>query len=129
MRRCVMMVATALASLSLAGCLTTGIPAWEHFDACASQPTFHEMVRCAKARRQSACEANRNCSPGGDAVIAYAESLDQSVQIREMSEPEARRKWIEFRMARANELRQAAQAERAAGPVICTPMGNATVCN
>ena len=127
--RCAAAIAAALASFSLAGCLTTVIPVWQHFDACANQPTFHEMVRCAKASRQSACEANHNCSPGGDAVMTYAESLDQSVQIREMSEPEARRKWIEFRLARANEARQAAQAARAAGPVICTPMGNATICN
>ncbi len=124
-----MMVAAVVVSLSLAGCLTTSISALEHFDACAYQPTFHEMVKCAKARRQSTCEANRNCSSGGDAVVAYAESLDQSVQIHEMSEPEARRKWIEFRMARVNEQRQAAQAARAAGPVICTPMGTATICN
>jgi hypothetical protein len=61
--------------------------------------------------------------------VEYAESLDQSVQRREMSEPEARRKWIEFKIARVNELRQAAQAARAAQPVICNRVGNSTICN
>jgi hypothetical protein len=103
-----------LTALSLAGCLTAQPPAWAHFDACANEPTFHAMVTCGKLNRQTVCEANRNCSPDGNAIVAYAESLDQSVQRREMSEPEARRRWIEFRMTRSNEQRQAAQAAAAA---------------
>jgi hypothetical protein len=134
MSRCALaLVGITLMALSLAGCLTAQPLAWEHFDACANEPTFHAMVTCGKRNRQTMCEANRNCSPDGNAIVAYAESLDQSVQRRQMSEPEARRRWIEFRMARSNEERQAEQAAAAAaaasGPVFCTPIGNSTICH
>jgi hypothetical protein len=96
----------ALVTLPLAGCLTAtaNIPAYEHFDACSNQSSFHNMVTCGKTARQAFCTSNKSCTPAGDAIVAYAESLDQSVQRREMSEPEAQRKWIEFRMARANDV-------------------------
>jgi hypothetical protein len=129
MTRCTTPVAVALIVFPLAGCLTAGVPAYEHYDACASQATFHAMVTCGKSNRQAACETNRNCSTDGDAVVAYADSLDQSVQRREISEPDARRRWIEFRMARANERRQAIQAAAASGPVVCNRIGSTTICN
>jgi len=128
MIRYVIPVAATLAIFPLVGCART-VPAWAAYDACANEASFHAMVTCGKSNRQTGCEANRSCSAEGDAIVAYADSLDQSVQRHEISEPEARRKWIEFRMARANELRQARQAAAAAGPVICTPIGNAVMCN
>jgi hypothetical protein len=133
MWRCIALGGAALITFPLSGCLTAQPPAWAHFDACANEATFHAMVTCGKVNRQTACEANRNCSADGNAVVAYADSLDQSVQRHEMSEPEARRKWIEFRMSRSNEQRQAAQAAAAtaaaSAPVFCTPIGNSTICN
>jgi hypothetical protein len=119
------------AAIPLASCLTTtaSTPAWQHFDACSNQATFHAMVVCGKDRRQDVCNANHKCSAAGDAIVAYAESLDQSVQQHEMSESEAHRKWIEFRMARANELAQAQQAAASRREVICDKVGDQILCD
>ena len=118
------------AAIPLASCLTTtaSTPAWQYFDTCSNQPTFHNMVVCGRDGRQHACDADRNCNASGDAVVAYAESLDQSVQQHEMSESEARRKWIEFRMARANELVQAQKAA-ARREVVCDKVGDQILCD
>ena len=62
--------------------------------------TFHEWVTCAKLNREGLCNTGRACSLGFPEVIAYAEGLDQAVQRNQISEPEARRKWAEFRADR-----------------------------
>ncbi len=130
--RCALLMVTGLWLVSLTGCLTapSSVSAWEYFDACPEQTPFHDWVTCGKVNRQTACETSRNCSPGANTIVAYAESLDQSVQRHEITEPEARRKWVEFRKDR--EARQDAAkrqsdrtaAERAAAtvsePVFCT---------
>jgi len=102
MIRRAMLVATALGTVSLAGCLTetTNIPVWAHFDACNDRTSFHEWVTCAKLNRQAVCYTGRSCSLGFPDVIEYAETLDQAVQLRQISEPEARSKWAEFRTDR-----------------------------
>jgi hypothetical protein len=114
MTRCATLVAAGLGAVSLAGCLTTTTATnatWEHFDACPDNTAFHQYVTCAKQNRQAACEASRNCS-ATNAIVAYADNLDQSVQRREMTEPEARRKWLEYRMDR--EAAQSGSARTAA---------------
>jgi hypothetical protein len=102
MIRCAMLVATALGTASLAGCLTeaTNISVWAHFDACNDRSSFHEWVECAKLNRDALCSTGRACSLGFPDVIFYAESLDLAVQRRQISEPEARRKWAEYRADR-----------------------------
>src|ERR1035437_10148136 len=75
MGRRLMVVFAALAVFALASCARS-VSAWEHYDACSKQGSFHDMVACGKARRQNYCEANKDCSPNGDAVVAYADSLD-----------------------------------------------------
>ena len=111
MIRCAMLVATALGTVSLAGCLTetTNIPVWAHFDACNDRGTFHEWVTCAKQNREAICFTGRACSLGFPDVIAYAETLDQAVQRRQISEPEARSKWTEYRADRDRAQSQAAR--------------------
>jgi hypothetical protein len=130
--RCALLMVTGLWLVSLTGCLTapSSVSAWEYFDACPEQTPFHDWVTCGKVNRQAACDTSRNCSPGANTIVAYAEGLDQSVQRHEITEPEARRKWVEFRKDR--EARQDAAkrqsdrtaAERAAAtvsePVFCS---------
>lgn len=118
----------AAGAVSLAGCLTTtaAVPVWAHFDACPDRTTFHEWVACAKQNRQAACDTSHNCSSQPNAAIAFAESLDQSVQRREISETEARHRWTEFRDDREVAPGQAARSAQerataaAAAPVFCT---------
>jgi hypothetical protein len=83
----------------LPGCATTQKPAWEHYDDCSSQnPSFVAMAACGKQRRAAYCEANRSdCNPVGDAVVAYADSLAQAVSRHEITEAEARRRWLAYR--------------------------------
>ena len=109
MIRYAMRVAAGLGAVSLAGCLTAtmespvfqhkDVPVWAHFDACAARNTFHEWVVCAKLTQEATCTTSRAC--GLDArfkeVLAYAESLDLAVRRRQISEPEARSKWAEYR--------------------------------
>jgi hypothetical protein len=107
--------------------------AWQHYDECATQNlSFADMVACGKQRRATYCEPNHTCSDEGNAIVMYADSLVQSVSRRELSEPEARRKWIEFRMARADTQKQlavqAAAAAARSAPTTCTTIGATTNC-
>jgi hypothetical protein len=101
MMRSAMLAAIGLASIPLSGCLTmaSNIPVWEHFDACPDRSTFHEWVACAKEKRKAACDAGR-CSSSSSTVVAYVDNLDQAVERRQVTEAEARRKWLQFRQER-----------------------------
>jgi len=128
MIRCAMLIAAGLAAVLLVGCLTTtaSVPVWEHFDACPERAPFHDWVTCAKQNRQAACDANHNCSSNPNTVIAYAESLDQSVQRHEITETEARRRWAVYRADRevaqsqAKRSTQDRASDAAAAPAFCT---------
>lgn len=103
----------ALLGSGLSGCATK--PAWQYYDECAAQNLpFAAMVECGKQKRTAYCQSGGACSADGNAVVAYADSLVQSVNRREMSEAEAQRKWIEFRMARADEQQRRLDAALAA---------------
>ena len=64
------------------------------------------MVACGAQARNAYCQAHNLCSANGNAIVAYADSLVQSVNNHELSEAEARRKWIEFRAARVEAQQQ-----------------------
>ena len=90
------------------------------------------MVACGAQARNAYCQAHNLCSANGNAIVAYADSLVQSVNNHELSEAEARRKWIEFRAARVEAQQQilAAQAAaRAASSTTCNKVGNSVICN
>jgi hypothetical protein len=86
--------AAAFAALTLSGCVQKD--AWSHFDECSGS-SFVAMVDCGRSKRTAYCATASNCGPNGAAVVQYVESLKQSVQRGEMSEPEATRKWLEYR--------------------------------
>lgn len=125
-----------------ASCSVLSKSSWEHYDDCAQQTaSFAQMVECGKRNRMAACTRLYNdCSREGDNVVAYADSLAQSVARNEMSEAEARRRWIDFRMGRSDEARRAARAAAASSPsllneppprrdVTCFRSGQTMVCH
>jgi hypothetical protein len=115
----------------LGGCAQKA--AWEHYDECAVETSsFQAMVACGKQKRTAYCQAESNCTADGNAVVMYADSLNQSVTNKEMTEAEAARRWIEFRTARADTQRQlaaqAAAARAASGPKTCVQTENVVNC-
>jgi hypothetical protein len=65
------------------------------------------MVDCGKARRTAHCEAHPSgCGSDGDAIVEFANALAASVASKEMSDAEARRKFIEFKTSRRDEYRR-----------------------
>jgi hypothetical protein len=91
------------------------------YDQCGSQhSSFVAMAQCGKANRNAWCQANNACSDNGNAIVVYADSLVVSVKNHELTEAEAQRRWIEFRMAQVNAAQQQAaiwQSMRA--PITC----------
>lgn len=131
------MVAAVLVACAqlLSGCASK--PAWSFYDECATRnPAFAQMVACGKASRMAYCQAHNACSADGNALMTYADSLVESVERHEMTEPEAQRKWIEFRTGRIESARQAeataeagaAAAAAASRPRTCTTVGGITNC-
>jgi hypothetical protein len=127
--------ALALSTVTLSGCASPPlIPAYEQFDACeATTSSFAAKVACGKERRAAYCQAQGACSSEGNAVIAYANALVQSINAKTMTEPEAQRKWIEFKLARSDERRRVMLQEAAiaagSGPTTCHTFGRTTTCN
>lgn len=116
------------------GCATAPkMDVFAHYDECHGPgASFVSMVECGKAKRAAYCQAEQICSPAGDLAVAYADTLAQSVAARAMTEPEAERRWIEFRLARTDEARREA-LQRAAivagsGPITCTRTGATATC-
>jgi hypothetical protein len=110
MRKDIRVASLALLML-LAGCAASSPPplAFTFYDSCSNVNTsFSDMVACGKSARNSYCEAHNSCSPGGNAVVLYADSLVKSEKNHEMTEGEAQRRWVEFRMAQLNAEQQQA---------------------
>ncbi len=98
----------------LPACQTTSKMAWQYYDECASQHSkFQEMVACGKHARNMGCVADNTCGERGNALVRYSDSLVASIKLGELSEPEAQRKWIEYRTAEENAYIQDVSAERA----------------
>jgi len=120
--------------LMISGCVASQKTAWDHYDECATETSsFRTMADCGKQRRLAYCQDNRNCGDIGNSVVQYADALSQSVANREMTEAEARRRFIEFKTTQAQVMRQqqlqAAAVRAASGPVFCNTVGNSTICN
>lgn len=105
----------------------------DHYDECAARGGgFPAIADCGKKNRTAYCEELKLCSANGDSVVAYADSLAASVHTREISDPEAMRRWIEFRnttIARRNsENLQRAAIINSNMPRTCNTFGNTTTC-
>lgn len=99
--------------------------AWQHYDECAdTTSSFVAMVDCGKQKRAAYCQTiGDRCGGNGASVVAYADSLATSLMRREILEPEARRKWIEFRMTQANAYGQREISEAAVRAALIAGMG------
>jgi uncharacterized protein YecT (DUF1311 family) len=126
-----------LSASVLFGCATAAAPkmAWQHYDECSSETTsFRAMVACGKQRRLAYCQEHRNCDAVGDSLVQYADSLVRSIDSKEMTEAEAQRKWIEFKMTQVNAVRsqqlqaQTNEAIVESGGMTCTRTGAVTSC-
>ena len=121
-----------LIGLGLSGCIGEPPPktAIAHYDECsAAGGGFVRMAACGKERRTDYCAQMKVCSADGDAVVAYADSLSASVSRHEMTEPEAQRRWIEFRSSQLSAMRQLEAQRRASQGVTCVTTGAVTNCN
>jgi len=100
----------------LMGCAMRPAPpsAWTFYDQCARRSSsFIATAECGKANRNAYCEAHNSCSATGNAFVLYTDSLEASVKDHEMTEAEAQRKWVEFRMDQSNAARQQALEAKA----------------
>lgn len=127
------LAATAVSAVVLCCCART-MASYEHYDSCAAQTaSFIAMVECGKQKRTAYCQEKNECSPTGNSIVAYADSLATSVKAKQMTEAEAQRRWIEFKLARSESDRQAAIATAAAiaasGPTSCITTGTITTCH
>jgi len=127
--------------IGLTGCVDNTrtpptIAAMDHYDNCSmSEPQFERMVACGRIRRQTYCTQTGECSPEGNLIVQYGDSLVASFKRGEMSEPEARRRWVEFSIAHRNQrTMQAMQAMQAGAimaataPRTCFPIGRSISC-
>ncbi len=127
------LLAIAIFALIVAGCQATTKSAWEHYDACSLETSsFTKMVECGKQRRQAYCQPNGGCSAIGNSLVQYADSLATSVKRREMTEAEATRRWIEFKVAQQNNsaslAMQSAAIAAASAPRTCMKSGAVINC-
>lgn len=98
------------------------------YDECeATTSSFAAMIDCGKRKRAEKCRAAFNCTTEGDRVVAYGDALAQSVKDGSLTEAEARRRWIEFKLARTDEYARRASST-ARTPVTCTTVGGVTNC-
>lgn len=114
----------AICANALCGCAAS----YEHYDACAVESaSFTAMVACGKQKRTAYCQdfPLPACSAEGNSVVAYADSLAASVNAKQMTEAEATRRWIEFKLGRSDADAAAAASRRA---VTCVRVGKDAIC-
>jgi hypothetical protein len=130
-------VAASMAALALAGCVPTTDgderPAWAYYDECGqTTSSFNQMIACGKRVRNETCQKQQSCSSHGDSLVQYGDALAASVRSKELSEPEARRKWIEFKtmMAaqRSQQMMQRETIRAASAPRTCIASGTIVNC-
>jgi hypothetical protein len=115
-------------TLLLAGCSSGVKHAWEHYDECSGQ-SFVAMVDCGKAKRTAMCLQTQACDAAGNSIVLYADSLAASVKAGSIAEPEAQRRWIEFKMARSDAERSVMLQRAALSGTVCHTSGATTICN
>ncbi len=107
-----------LLAAPLSACAPAKPQAWSFYDQCAEQAqSFLAMAECGRRNITAYCQANHDCSPNDNSFVLYTDSLVRSIKNGEMTEAEAQRRWIEFRMAQVNAYQQRIQS--APRPVTC----------
>lgn len=113
----------------LSGCMSTKA-AYEHYDACSkANLSFREMVKCGKMKRTEYCTSAANCGSEGDAIVQYADTLAQAVDRKEMSESDAKLRWLEYRNGRADAFHSSEQADAARASAAISSMNAVNAAN
>jgi hypothetical protein len=122
-------LALTLASLILTGCALPGPAlkqAYEHYDECMAElpgKSFSEIAACGRQRRQAQCTSSNTCSSNGSSFVSYVDSLGSSVERKEMTDNEAKRRYIEFRTSAINTQLNRAALQAAQAPTTCVTSG------
>ena len=121
MRALLFLAALAPGLFVLNGCASTQPdapepPAWSYYDACyegyrTAKEFFVLTVECGRTNRNAACE---KCSALGNAFVRYADALEQSVKQKQMSDPEAYRRLVEYETQLALAVEKQGEAQAAA---------------
>lgn len=119
-------------AISLGGCVAS-MAALDHYDSCSmNEAKFERMIQCGKMKRQAYCTQVGTCSPEGNLIVQYGDSLVASLKRGEMAEAEARRKWVEFSMLQRNQQSnremQAWAIMAATAPRTCHAIGTSVSC-
>lgn len=132
MKNAILITALLIACGGISGC-TQQPSAIDWVDICSRQNVkFSDIAACAKQNRTASCIQSGYCSTDDDAIIAYADSLAASVKKRNLSDEEAKRKWLDFRFNRKEAQQSRMLQERAImeaqRPITCTRNGPYTHC-
>ncbi len=116
----------------LAGCNALQPSVFDFYDACNQQTSsFVAMAECGKRGRNDACTAAHACSAIGNAAVQYADALSEGVQSHQLSDAEARQRWITFKIAQINHQQnlnmQSAAIMAGSGPTSCFSTGNSMI--
>ncbi|HEU5047182.1 MAG TPA: hypothetical protein VFT64_04985 [Rickettsiales bacterium] len=116
--------------LLLAGCMANNyVPPWTFYDQCAQQlSSFSAIANCGETKRNAWCTEHQNCTSNDNAFVAYTDSLVASVKSGEMTQEEARRKWIEFRANQVNAYQQQQMMTAPRQPMTCFSNGPIVNC-
>lgn len=112
-------------TILLTGCMAnTYVPPWTFYDQCAQQlSSFSAIAGCGEAKRNAWCTEHHNCTSNDNAFVSYTDSLVASVKNGEMTQEEARRKWIEFRSNQVNAYQQQQMMAAPRQPMTCISNG------
>jgi hypothetical protein len=134
MDRRVVLLGPVLAAVALlvGGCFGSGKYVWQYYDECSAHTvSFVRMAECGRRKRLADCVPTNDCSPQGTAFMQFADSLVLSVKSGEMTEPEALRRFVEFKTKLFGDRRRyhaLAAAAAPSPPSVCTKSGNSVFC-
>ena len=119
-------------AVALSGC-NPSPSVFAYYDACTLQTTsFIATAECGKRTRNEACAQANSCSVIGNSAVQYADALSDGVRHGEISDAEARQRWIKFKVEQINHMQtiavQSATAIAASTPRTCFANGFSATC-
>jgi hypothetical protein len=99
---------------------------FEYYDACAVETkSFVTMAECGKKTRNEKCVETNSCSTLGNAAVQYADALSESVERGEVSDSDARLRWIKFKVEQIDHMQNITAAS---APVTCVSGSYSMTC-
>lgn len=124
-----------LAMLSLAfmsACAVHPSKILDFYDPCLNTTkTFQEFAACGRAAKEKSCASAGIC-PKADVFMSYTDAIASDVQAGNLSEGQAKMKWIDYRTQMLTLTQNQANAEAAQAaarkPVFCNKIGYTVAC-